>query len=176
MAYYFMMSVECGSLRDDAQLLSKHFDNFQISVSKDLSTLCWSGTSQDSQGNWWSVTSPKGTSYAGFAPIKNTDGTIEYKHDEHVVQSIEEMKCITDALYLHLQKAPAFRYALCGYETEHFLEIHELLETNFGNLHIPGLVLNEEICSSGRPTKFVTFALGYIWQPPDETNYKGMRG
>lgn len=171
MAYYFMLSVECGPERESAEAVTEHFEGLSISLPGNLTTTCWASWSQDAQGNWWSVTVPKGANYAAFSPRVTVDGNTEYVHDEWIMETSEQMNAMTVALYDRLREAPPYRFADAGYETEHFWEIDQLLATDM-NITCPGLILNREIWQKvGAPAQFVPFSPGYVWQPYEQIEW-----
>ncbi|EEF62112.1 hypothetical protein [Pedosphaera parvula] len=156
MAYFFELAAECGSEREAAEVFGNHFDGFRIvllAASKELSTVCQFEVWQDSEGNWWCIVVPSGVSQTG--------------REDNVIKSQNQVFEVVEGLYERLKTAPAFRYAVVGFEVIPFDTYSELVEAK-GPAHEPfgGLVLDQHLWEEiERPSGYVKFSEGAYWFP-----------
>jgi len=155
MAYTFELALECGSKREDALRLGKHFDGFEIHIPETTGSFlsicrfaCW----QDSELNWWCSVLPSNVSQ-GDANNKITTG--------------EQLMIVAQNLYQRLKSAPSFRYAVVGNEVTPFDTFSQLMEKK-GISHepFPGLVLSFAVWEQlNRPANYVPFSKDRYWLP-----------
>jgi hypothetical protein len=158
MAWYFMLSVECGGQRVDAENLAYHFANLTLQLKDGHRVDCTYWVNSDTLGNWWAIITPKGINYG--SPYGSNHALTDKQHTSEIGWM----------LYEHLKTAPPFRYAVVGWETEHFREYPELTEDSLlSSLH--GLVMAESLAQRLDITASLeVFTPGYVWNP-----YQGER-
>jgi hypothetical protein len=149
MAWIFSLSAECGFDEREVSKFANYFEGVSWILSNDRHCQCHATTFQDIEENWWCRVSPNNLSMVG-------------------IESPESAYLMTELgilLYLSLQSAPQFRYALVGVEVDEFRTYSELIE-DLPILSIPGLVLarniREEIINL---PGFLSFGSDYVWQP-----------
>ncbi len=157
MALYFMLSVECGSQRADAESIAQHFADLTLTLRDGHPVDCTSGINSDRSENWWVIITLKGINFG--SPYGSNHALTDMQHTSEIGWM----------LYEHLKTAPPFRYAVVGWETEHFLEYPELTEHPLDIMK--GMVIAESLAQTlGVSAIFEPFAPGFVWNP-----YQGER-
>ena len=151
MAYIFSLSAECGNLREDAETFANYFQNLILKFSDGLEILCSSMILRCSGNNWWCLVNPKGI----------IAGRSDYEAELCKTERTSEAGFL---LYEKLKTAPAFRYAIVGWEVDGFREADEFDDNDLRTLD--GLVFSQEFCEKFNClAEFTPFATGYYWRP-----------
>lgn len=147
MAWTFSLSAECGTHKESAALLARHFDAFTVQLANGSRHQCRTGIGEEA-GAWWASVCPERVSRSGI-------------RDENDATQMTEIGL---ALYEHLRSAPqVYRYAVVGVEADGFCSIEDLGDQILG---VDGLVVTDTIWQRlGSPATFLPFSAGYCWRP-----------
>ncbi|MFB8788169.1 MAG: hypothetical protein U7123_04820 [Potamolinea sp.] len=151
MALIFSLSAECGSTREAAEALAKHFQDISWRLSSGLESHYSTRVFPDLEDNWCCMVCPRGISESGISTPEDA----------------YQMTELGLFLYQRLRSSPRFRYALVGIEVDEVRTYSELITAD-GQADVPfdGIVLAEEIWHHiGRPVGFSNFKENYLWKP-----------
>ncbi|BAU12724.1 hypothetical protein LEP3755_32550 [Leptolyngbya sp. NIES-3755] len=163
MAFFYSLSVECGTDESAASMCAKHFDGWKLpldNLSPDTVTVTVKQDSSD-ENNWWVVVVPDGVSRSGV-------------YSEEVARSMSASgHCLLD----HLKTSPPFRFAVIGVEADEAIYYSDLVEElgedpTFAERY-QGLVISEEIYNRISATSMLeSFAPGRFWIPYRGETYR----
>lgn len=148
MAWLYSLSAECGTQKDAAEAVARHFHGFTVALTDGSRFPCQAEIGQ-ADGAWWAVVSPTGVSRGGIGRPSR----------------LRELTDVGFVLYERLRSAPPFRFALVGVEVYGFIRF-EQLDDDLVNSDYSGVVLADAVWQRlGSPSIFVLFASGYHWRP-----------
>jgi hypothetical protein len=148
MAWLFSLSTECGTQKEAAEAVARHFSGFTAALADGSRFRCEGDVGQ-ADGAWWAVVYPEGVSRGGIGSP----------------QDLRELTEVGLVLYERLRSAPPFRFALVGVEVYAFRRFEEL-DDDLVNWDYSGVVLAEAVWQQlGSPSIYVPFAPGYRWRP-----------
>ena len=157
MALIFMFAAECGTSREDAAAVARHFAGLRWVLSDGLVSETparaedgWAVQNED-DGSWWACVAPSNLSRSGGGSEAE-----ERQMDEVALH-----------LYQRLRTAPPlYRFAAVGVETLHFNVVQNVLDMARVAHPLHGLVVRQDLWEqAGRPPAFESFSPGYYWQP-----------
>jgi hypothetical protein len=149
MAYVFQLSLECGCDKQNAVNIQSHFHDFVFDLNDGETVRCGpSDPTPGDDGMWWIEVDP---SIKGRGLVYDADRQL--------------MADIGRKMYVRLETAKGYRFALAGIETFQF-NTAESLRKLHGHETLNGLVVSDELLKTFEDlTGFEPFAPGYCWRP-----------
>jgi hypothetical protein len=148
MAWLYSLSAECGTQKESAEAVARHFHDFTVALTDGSRFPCEVEVGHIGSA-WWAAVYPEGVSRSGVANEKHA----------------RELTEVGFILYERLRSAPSFRFALVGVEVYDFKTFEEI-DDDLVNWDWSGVVLADAIWQRlGSPTIYVPFAPGYRWRP-----------